>query len=288
MRNRRTRKQKNSVKSIEKKEITRSNLRICELEKEIEKQKNFIKKSLVIRNLKVFRSVCNFFSPYIIFSGITFIMFDALGSGSPFVIDEFDKYKTYSLNYETDDLIEYKENYEYNINVDNVLKITTPWVLNKDNKYERVVKKYSVIYNTDKELIDKLLLKDIEYIDEHYQSREIKKEITNEKLYEDNDYIINANLTVMDKNESISVKESKTENDNVIIMELITMLLTGTLTAFLRKFRLKESITSVNSEYHYFIEQLSKLEGELINEKEKIKVLMKKNNRVNRNGGNNE
>ena len=49
-----------------------------------------------------------------------------------------------------DELIEYKENYEYNIDADNILKITTPWVLNKDNKYERVVKKYSVIYNTDK------------------------------------------------------------------------------------------------------------------------------------------
>lgn len=287
MKNRKTRNQKSNIKIKRNKEITRSNLRICELEKKLEKQKKFVRKSLMIRNLKIFGSCCNFISPYIICGGMTLVLSNALGSGNPFGIDEFDKYKTYYLNYETNDLIEYQENYEYNIDPKNVLKITTPWTLNKDGNYERVIKDYNVKYNSDKTLIDKLLEKDIEYIDEHYKSKETKKEITNKKLFETNDYVINANLTVIDKEDILSVKESETDNRNVVKIELFICLSTGTLAAFLRKFRLKKSINSINSEYKHYLEYLYELEGNLANEKEKIRVLMKQNNRSNKNGDRN-
>lgn len=241
----------------------------------------------MIRNLKIFGSCCNFLSPYVICGGMTLGLFVGFDSGTPFVIDEFNKYKTYYLNYETDDLIEYQENYEYNIDSKNILKITTPWTLNKDGNYERVIKDYNVKDNSDKILIDKLLAKDMKYIDEHYKSHELEKEITNKKLFETNDYIINANLTVMDKEDILSVKESETDNKNLAKTELFICLSTGTFAAFLRKFRLKKSINSINSEYKHYLDYLSKLEGNLANEKEKIKVLMKENNRSNKNGDRN-
>jgi len=286
MKNKKNKKQKNNIRNIVNKEITRTNLRICELENEIEKQNKYLKKTLVIRNLKIFGSVCDFLLPYVLTTGFIFGFGKFINMGKPFVIDEFNKYKTYSLSYETDELIEYKENYEYNIDSDNLLKITTPWGLNKDGKYERIIKEYDVEDIKDKMIIDKLITKDIKYIDEHYNSEEINKEFTNQKLA-DNDYIISANLTVMDKEEVLSIKETEAKNKIYTISGGITSYLLGTLIVFLREFKLKQSLNDIISEYQNNINYLYKLESELVKEKEKIKILMKENNRANRNGGNN-
>lgn len=280
-------KQKNNTKDLRIKEITKSNLRISELEKEIEIYNKYLKKSLVIKNLKLFGSVCNFITPYILCSGLTIGLCKFINMGYPFVIDEFNKYKTYSLSYETDVLIEYKENYEYKIDPDNILKITTPWELNKDGRYERIVKEYDVEDVEDKIIIDKLLTKDIDYIDKHYKSTELNKEIINQQL-SDNDYIISANLTVMDKEEFLPVKETEDENKVNTVSECMSSFIYGTILVLLRKFKLKKALNDINLEYQYSVNYLYKLQSELKKEKEKIKVLMKENNRSNRNGGNNE
>lgn len=263
------------------KELKKLRQEALELEYNIKYQKKANIKNFHIKNLKIFGSVCNFVAPFAYVSILTVGTVCLCKGGLPIVIDDITKCKRYSLVYQTDELVDIKEQYETNYfsnNLSNELKIYSPWKKTDDDNYSRVIQTYELEELSDDSLYNAVLQQDISYIEENFTDFKEETEITNMKQEISNQYIIEANLNFFDTSDTLIMEESDLKNMLVSFGELVFSLGLGALFAALRKFKLKSSITLIKKEYK--IISTKPLEDDLQKTQDKILALTKggKNN----------
>ena len=285
MSKRKTRKQK--VKSQQRRAIVNKEMKllendVLELQKKIEEQKKITFKEGCIKNLKIFGSICNFTAPLIVSSGAIVGVFYLIGVGLPFVKDDLDRVKRYSLNYETNEEIEAYEHYESKNNdklQDSELIITFPTVLNDDNCYEITTRYYDEDTLDSVELYNAILSGDIEYINDTLIEFEEEQVVTNYLPSKADDYIIKANLDFYDEEDFITCKESDFYNNLVTIMDIVVCLGYFAWIHHKRKFRLFSSIEKFEENYKHEVDYLDCLNKDLEEKNAKLLSLTKGGNK---------
>lgn len=277
MSKRKTRKQKIKLqqqRTIANKEMKFLEKDILDLQKKIEEQKKITFKEGCIKNLKIFGSICNFTVPLVLTSSAIIGALYLIGAGLPFVKDDFNKYKRYSLDYETDGEIESNEHYEYKNSdelEDNELTISSPAVLNDDNYYERTTRYYDEDTLDSVELYEAILSEDMEYINANYTEYDEEKIVTDYLPSNADDYIIKANLDFYVSDDSIPCEESDFDNTFITILEIAGCLAGFAGIHFKRDFRLFSSINRFKEKYKHEVDYLDYLNREL--EEKNVKKL---------------
>lgn len=267
---------KNNIKKLE--ELKE---KVLILEKKITKQKyeNFKYKS--IRNIKIFGNTCNLIAPIILTIGLTIGTYKLLGAGLPFTTDKIKKFKHYNLDYQTNGNISIEETYEKD-NLENVFQtqnkliIYTPWEY-KNNQYTRFKKEFNVENIDNLDILNTILEKDYEkipqIIKDYKEEIQISYNIDNNQY---NSYIIDAKLSLIDKNDTLYYNETEFKNITITFLELITIFCTSGLITYLRNFNYTEKIKQNLKEYHLKIKDIKPLQEELQNTNDKIMILSRK------------
>lgn len=281
MKKRKTRKQKNKSALRHKNELKELSQKISEIEQQIEKGQRENTKNKYIRNIKIFGSVCNFVTPFVIATSIYAGCSKVLGFGLPFIKDDFYKYKKYCLEYLTDGVINMQENYKYNTWFSeslpsNHLKVYFPWTQDKDGKNSRLIKTYSVGNLETNDLYHAILKQDINYITETYTDFKTEIETTNKKQEQNNYHIIEANLYSVDKTDFLEVEENEMDNNIGTTINLVVGLTAGAYIAHKRKFKLKNAMKEINEKYKQV--PIEPLQNELNKTRNKVLSLTKGGN----------
>lgn len=205
---------------------------IEELEKELKNIKNENKRKVVIKNLKISKTLLRGISPYVLSAGIIAGTLKLTGIGFPFYTDTLKKTADVKSEFDANGSLiksekvygNYEEEYESRINR---LMLYSSWIKNKDNKYERTIQSYrlkkkDLSYVTHLENTENLNIKDIlgkPYMEQIETKDNISMEEQNAKPYVE---IIVYNR---DKKDYIMVKEEVTENlGNSALFAVLTCL----------------------------------------------------------------
>jgi len=251
------------------------------LENKIKCQRKNDLKALGIRNLKIFGYTCNFLAPFVLVSGITAGIFAFYEWGLPFYKDDVLKYKTYSLDYQTN---EYEiENVSYNSKTwhdiesdNNELIIYTPWEY-ENNQYIRYKRTYDVKITNPEEAFTAVKSNNYKYIEDRVKTyKEEKQIINNIDFVEDNDYIIKASLHMLNLEETKSYKESDIKNLIITIVELILGIGIGSFINHIRAFDYSHEVETEKLTYKLSIATTNDMKKELNEINQKIKRLEKK------------
>lgn len=280
-------KNKKRKKELKKKKIQILLNRKRYLEENIKLQKKKVIKAKGIRNLKIFGNVLNFFIPITLVSGTVAGIGSLLSCGTPINKDTVKLVKSYSLEIDENDNIyaseKYIEHYWYNDKDSNVnvgkFTIYSPWK-QVENGYVRNVRSYSLNDLKDVELYYALLKKDINYISEKYQSSydeeiRFKNDIGDD---DNNDYIIEGSINILDRKDFMSVNESDKKNNIVSLVEIILSVLFGVVVVKARKFDLAESINENVLEYKIEFSCLVSYKDELKEINNKLLLLDRRKN----------
>ncbi len=285
MSRRKTRKQKIKLqqkRAIINKEIKLLEEDILELQKKIEEQKKINLKEGCIKNLKIFRSICNFTAPLIVSSSVVIGSTYLISSRLPFIKDNIHLSKVYSLDYETNGKIESYEHYESK-NSDELenceLTISFPAILNDDNYYERITRYYDEDSLDSVELYKAILSEDIEYINANYTEYDEEQVVTDYFPSNADDYIIKANLDFYVLEDYILREESDLENNFYTILDIGGSLGVFAAIHYLRKFRLCNSLNEIKEGYKPVVDYLDCLNKELEEKNEKLLSLSKGGNK---------
>lgn len=272
MSKKKTRKAKHKAKVRELEELK---LKALELESKIIEQKKENFKQLNIRNLKGLANTCNFLAPFVISAGLTVGGFNLFGGGLPFKLDKITKYKVYNMDYQTDGDIEIDEKYQTNRWFDsslpsNTLIVHTPWE-KQDEKYVRFKREYNITNLTTLNLFNAVLNEDSSYILQNLEDYKEEKQVVNElNPKEDNDYIIEASLHMLDEKDILKYNETDLKNIVISIVELILGLGIGGAFAYFRKFNYLHELKEANRVYSYNISIIKTMKQELKDINQKI------------------
>lgn len=285
MSKRKTRKQKIKLqqrRAIINKEMKLLEKDILELQKKIEEQKKITFKEGCIKNLKIFGSICNFTAPLIVSSGVVIGCMYLISSSLPFVKDNEELGKRYSLDYETNGKIESYEHYDKYANCefeDNELTISSPAILNNDGSYERVIRYYDEDNLDSVELYNAILSNDMDYIDDNYTEFDEEEVVTDYLPSNADDYIMKANLDFYVSEDYILREESDFDNNLVTVMGIVGSLGFFAWLHHLRNFRLISSIEKFKENYKHEVDNLDYLNKELEEKSEKLLSLSKGGNK---------
>lgn len=285
MSKRKTRKQK--IKLQQRRAIINEEMKllekdILELQKKIEEQKKITFKEGCIKNLKIFGSICNFTAPLIVSSGVVIGCMYLISSSLPFVKNNEELGKRYSLDYETNGKIESYEHYDKYANCefeDNELTISSPAILNNDGSYERVIRYYDEDNLDSVELYNAILSNDMDYIDDNYTEFDEEEVVTDYLPSNADDYIIKANLDFYVSEDYILREESDFDNNLVTVMGIVGSLGFFAWIHHLRKFRLFSSIEKFEENYKHEVDNLDYLNKELKEKNAKLLSLTKGGNK---------
>lgn len=253
--------------------------KVSELESKISEQKKENLKQFNIRNLKVFASTCNFVAPFVITTALTVGTIKLFCGSLPFYQDEITKYKTYHLKYQTDGEITMNDEYETNTLFDeglpsSTLTIYTP--LEKQNEsYVRFKREYD-IKTSNLDLYNAVLAEDYNYIFENLKVYKEENQVINKIDYKENDkYFFEAELHIINKEDTLKYKESSLKNIIVTIANLTLGLGIGGLIAWARYFDFPDKLREINDDYQGQISPIEPIKQELLNTKKKILSLQK-------------
>ena len=280
MSNRKTRKEKIlSQKRFEQnKELLKLNNYLAKLEYDRQKKQKELVKLRMIKNLKIFGSLCRFISPFVIGQGITIGTCKFIGFGYPIVIDNEIKYKVSNLESRENKEATITTYYDKNIDSETDLTIYSPWEEIDDSTYKRNITEYDISTNTSftEELFQAIITKDIEYINKFFAEcdQDQKEEIVNFLDEPSSEYEIEANLTFINKEDFISVPETDLVNNIETVSILGVGLLIGCL--FCNKKKLKQNIKNAIEEYESERLEINLLNTRIEDTKAKIKSLERK------------
>lgn len=252
-----------------------------QLEEKIAKQRSENFKKFNIRNLKIFGNTCNFLMPFLISAGLTVGVFKIFNGGFPFYIDKTVKYKTYSLDYQTNGYVTMDESYRTDRWFDeslpsNKLIIYTPWEL-KDNQYMRYKREYDVSKLSTLDLFDAVLDEDYDYIKENIKDYNEEKQVVNSiEETEGQDYFFEASLHLLDKEDILKYNETDLKNTIITIVELVLGLGIGGTVAYFRDFEYLYELRCANNVYSRGIRAIKAMKKELTETNEKILSLSRK------------
>lgn len=283
MSNKKTRKEKIIAQQRDKErreEIKRLEELKASLEKKLEEQKKEKFKQFNIRNLKIVGNTCNFLAPFVLSAGITVGVFRLFGGGLPFHTDDITKYKTYNLDFDTKGYVTMDDEYRTNRWFDdslpsNSLVIYSPWE-EQNGQYTRFKREYDIGTLTSLDLYDAVLNGNYEYVEQNVT--DYKEEIqTSNHINEEepNDYIFQASLHMLDKDDSLVYSETDLKNIIITIIEVILGVGVGSLIAYFRDFEYIWEMQHVNNDYQYIIRRLNSTKEKLEDANQKILSLTK-------------
>ena len=253
--------------------------RLDSLKELLDIQKKNEKKVLCKRNYKIFKSTCNFLAPVIITASLTIGGFRLLGFGLPFHVDKTTKYKLYNLTSGKNGYVTIDESYRdmsWNFGKNKLpaskLIIYTPWEY-FDTEYIRYKRVYELNGVLNRELFDAIIKKDYRYVENniraYHEQQETALEISN-----DNDYIIEADLYLLDKNDTLVYKETTMENTIETSIEFLCFIM-ASMPSLLRWPDYAEKLKQINSQYYFSIEAKDKTIKNIVETNNKILLLKK-------------
>ena len=233
-------------------------------------------KNLGIRNLKFFGYACNFIMPYVVTAGITIGAFKIFNGGLPFAKDDIIKYKMINLESDASENIlveeKYQENHWYSDAIpSSSLQIVYPWIESSGGGYTQVTRYYDV--STSTELINAIIEKNIEKINELLPKYDEEIKQTNEYKNTDEKPTIIANIHFLNKKDVLKYSESDLKNIIITSTEILLTFIIGSLVAYFRHFNIIISIKDTNQQYK--IESTKTLNNEIIKTGALIRKLKK-------------
>lgn len=227
-----------------------------------------------------FGHTSNFLAPFVLTAGITVGAFKLFGGGLPFYIDDITKYKIYNLEFDTEEHVtmydEYITNRWFHNSIpSNSLVIYSPWK-EQNGQYTRFKRVYNIGKLTSFDLYDAVLNADYGYIEQNVKDYKEEIQTTNYINEEEpNDYIFQASLHLLDKNDTLVYNESDLRNIIITIIEVVLGLSSGSLIAYFRNFKYLSKKESINDNYQCTIIRSSSTKKELENNNQKILSLRK-------------
>jgi hypothetical protein len=233
-------------------------------------------KNLGIRNLKFFGYACNFIMPYVVTAGITIGAFKIFNGGLPFAKDDIIKYKMINLESDASENIlveeKYQENHWYSDAIpSSSLQIVYPWIESPGVGYTQVTRYYDV--STSTELINAIIEKNIEKINELLPKYDEEIKQTNEYKNTDEKPTIIANIHFLNKKDVLKYSESDLKNIIITSTEILLTFIIGSIVAYFRHFNIIISIKDTNQQYK--IESTKTLNNEIIKTGALIRKLKK-------------
>ena len=195
-----------------------------------------------------------------------------LDGGLPFVKDEVDIIKRYTLSYESNGDIEAYEHYESE-DTDNLekgeLTMFFPCAVT-DDSYQRIVRYYSGTELNSIDVYEAVLSENIEYINENLNEFEEEQIVTDYAPSNQDDYIIKAKLDFYDSSDYLTIPESDSNNIFFTSLDII-----GSVGFFIfihrqRNFRLFSSIKKINGNYKSEMQSLELMNNQLSEKQEKL------------------
>lgn len=282
MSNKKTRKEKIIAQQRDKErreEIKRLEALKAKLEKKLEEQKKEKFKQFNIRNLKIVGNTCNFLAPFVLSAGITVGVFRLFGGGFPFHTDDITKYRLYNLDFDTKGYVTMDDEYRTFGILDelksNSLVVYSPWE-GQDDQYIRFKREYNIGTLDTLDLYNAVLNEDYSYIEQNVT--DYKEEIqTSNRINKDepNDYIIQASLHMLDKEDTLIFSETDLKNIVITIIEVILGVGAGSLIAYFRDFEYIWEMQHVNRDYKCTIKSLNSTKEKLEDTNQKILSLTK-------------
>lgn len=279
MSKRKTRKQK--IKSQQRRLEDQQRLKeLRDLKEQLELKIRLDQKKAVkgfhIRNLQIFKDTCNFIAPYVICAGLTVGVFSFFDGGLPIKRDDINRYKYSNLSIEAEgEYSSLTEEYIYHGTLSDsipssTIKIYSPWQEENGN-YIRYKREYDISSN-EKEIIESVLKKDYEGLFNSLSEYKEEVEVANYNI-EDNKFIIEGEIHLLDKEDKITYPESQKKNIIITIIEAIIALSLGSLIAWKRKFSYLEAIEDDNNSYRFKVEVYKNELKELEETNNKILIL---------------
>ena len=209
-------------------------------------------KNLGIRNLKFFGYACNFIMPYVVTAGITIGAFKIFNGGLPFAKDDIIKYKMINLESDASENIlveeKYQENHWYSDAIPlSSLQIVYPWIESPGVGYTQVTRYYDV--STSTELINAIIEKNIEKINELLPKYDEEIKQTNEYKNTDEKPTIIANIHFLNKKDVLKYSESDLKNIIITSTEILLTFIIGSIVAYFRHFNIIIYIKDTNKKY---------------------------------------
>ena len=225
--------------------------------KQLKTLKKQLFKKTSLRNLKIFEETCYYILPYFTSFAIVAGASKINNNGFPFVKEELETKKMYTLDYKSNVSKTIDENYS-NDSLSNHLIIYSPWEYN-DGKYIRYKREYLLKKELLKDIYDAVVNEDYNYILENVPLKYETKEITNEVREEDWLGIYwDADISYQDQEDFIMIEES---TKHFFLKNLITILITfisGRGYNSIRPYTYRETCQQINDEYYKTIAPIEK------------------------------
>ena len=201
------------------------------------KKRNLIKK--IKHALNISKYTFKYSYSYFIVTGAIVFLIDILGGGLPLKKDTITKYKYYGLEYSNGKIENYEEKYITRSFLDDALKnslvVYTPWE-KKGEEYIRYKREYNIDSTFDSNIIDTIINKNINKIDQIEVKTEEKRS-TNTK--QNGDYVIEASLELLDRSDKIIYTEEDKNNTIITLFEIAASLSFGIFVSNFREYNLK-------------------------------------------------
>lgn len=229
------------------------------------KKRNFSKR--IKHALNALKYTFKYSYSYFIVTGAIVFSINVVGEGLPFKKDTITKYKYYGLEYSNGKIENYEEKYITRNLLDDALKnslvVYTPWE-KQGEEYIRYKREYNIDSTFDRSLIDNVIYENINKL-EKIELKTEEKRSTNTK--QDGDYVIEANLELLDRSDKIIYIEEDIKNVIVTLLDLTASISLGAFAShYFREYDLKK-----------YLEDLKKLKSKLNLElEEPIEELIKK------------
>ena len=229
-------------------------------QKEI-KQLKTLKKQLfkknTLKSLKIFEEAIYYILPYLTSFVIVAGASKINNNGFPFIKEELETKKMYTLDYKSNVSKTVDENYSNDL-LSSHLIIYTPWEYT-DGKYIRYKREYLLKKELLKDIYDAVAKEDYNYILENVPLKNEIKEIANEVRKEDWLGIYwDANISYQDEEDFVIIEES---TKHFFLKNLITILITfisGYGYNSIRPYTYRETCQQINDEYYKTIAPIEK------------------------------
>ena len=260
------------MSDMNEKEIERLKKDLENIKNTVEFYKGEKRKEFWERNKRLLTIFAKYILPYLATFSIVIGLFKLSNNGVPFFRDDIKKYKEYTLDYKSDEIIEIKSHYIRVIkNKGRYLKISEPWKFNGTN-YERIVKEVVSFINPNNELFESIINEDINRLNELCSFNE-SIEYCDDVNLDDNDYLIDAVVSFYDMDDFIVVEETPISNLVSTIMQMsIGLVFSNIIAGKIKKDgRFTDEIVNLNDNYNRasFL-----LESGLIRIKEKEEMIL--------------
>lgn len=270
-------KEEETLKDNQKENLEKLEEQKIRIEQKLEIAKSYRTEEKIVKTLTIFGHSCNFLAPFILMAGLSIGGMKLIGKGYPFILDDVIKKKQYTLEIESDGIINIEEEYIFKTNTQENYRLTeyTPWKKEEDI-YKRKIKTYDIVSEHFPMLYNAVVSGNLEmYLNENEDNFKEEQETVNESpiLYEKS--LIEGTLVYVDAKDTIIVPERISDNLLITLVELCFSIAGGSILAYKRDYKFIKSLKSTMDEYKKYIKSIERLEQEAKDIQQQIMILKK-------------